>query len=277
MLHASSFRLRYLTYLAPVKWTCSFNCCYVIILVHVTDVITITDCVIYETENECETQSKCSWSLVSGCYCASNLQMDICFALDSSGSIGSEYFDIELDWLSNFVQSGLTQNTRIGIINFSTDVDVEMNFRQSESYSSTQLANFILNNIPYLDSFTNTVDALEEAIDMFDAYSSDETTKILIILTDGNPKMPGNGDEDVCQWESEIKSNNIRTVIAGIGDNWDQEKVECLVSNVEDDIMKVSSFNYSAFNRILPYLTSITCQGMNFFDIDIYVYVEKKL
>ena len=127
---------------------------------HVPHVIIITDCGIYETQNECDTQSKCSWSSVSGCYCASDLQMDICFALDSSGSIGQEYFEIELDWLSSFVQSGLTQNTRIGIINFSTDVDVEMNFRESESYSATSLANFILNDIEYLNAYTNTVVAI---------------------------------------------------------------------------------------------------------------------
>ena len=240
------------------------------------DVNTITDCGIYETENECETDSKCLWSSLSGCHCASDLKMDICFALDSSESIGSEYFEIELDWLSSFVQSGLTQNTRIGIINFSNDVYTEMNFQESEGYSSTSLANFILNNITYLDSFTNTVVAIEYAINMFTNYSSDETTKVLIILTDGVPYMPYNGDMDVCQWENELKSGNIRTVIAGIGDAWNQAEMECLVSNVDDDIMNVSSFNYSAFNKILPQLTSITCQGMNIL-ISWRYYVAKNL
>ena len=97
---------------------------------------------------------------------------------------------------------------------------------------------------------------------MFANYSLDETTKVLIILTDGNPKMPANGDEDVCQWTNDLQSSNIRTVIAGIGENWDQEELECLVDSIDDDIIEVSWFNYSAFNKILPLLTSITCQGM---------------
>ena len=187
--------------------------------------------------------------------------MDICFALDSSGSIGESYFQIELDWFSDFVQSGLSQNARVGIINFSTDVDVELNFVQSESYSSSELADFILTNIPYLDSFTNTVDAIEEAIDMFDSYSTDETTKVFVIMTDGNPKMPGNGDENVCQWANDLKSKEINTYILGVGDNWDEEKVDCLVNDVTTDIVYVTSFNYSAFDNILPDLTDITCPG----------------
>ena len=82
--------------------------------------------------------------------------MDILFGIDSSGSIGSYYFNIELDWLSNFVESSLSSNARVGIINFSTESKMVLNFSDSETVTTSELADFINNNIDYQDGYTNT-------------------------------------------------------------------------------------------------------------------------
>ena len=90
------------------------------------------------------------------CYCGSNVTMDICFALDSSGSIGADYFEVELDWLSDFVESSLSASARVGIINFSRYSLMIMNFSDSESMTTDEIADFIDNDITYQDSYTNT-------------------------------------------------------------------------------------------------------------------------
>ena len=118
---------------------------------------TYTDCVSYTSSDDCESTLGCLWSSTSSyCYCGSNVTIDIAFAIDSSGSIGEANFEIELDWLSDYVQSSLTVNTRVGIINFSRYVYTLLNFQESESYTTSELADFIENDIDYLDSYTNT-------------------------------------------------------------------------------------------------------------------------
>ena len=97
---------------------------------------------------------------------------------------------------------------------------------------------------------------------MFEKESNDETTKVFVIMTDGNPKMPDGGDTDVCAWASTLKSDNINTYILGVGSNWNPDNVDCLVSDTDTDIIYVDSFNYTEFNKILPQLTDITCPGM---------------
>ena len=82
--------------------------------------------------------------------------MDICFAIDSSGSIGSSYFEIELDWLSDFVESSLSTSARIGLIDFSTQSYMILNFSDSEVLTTSELADFIENGIDYYGAWTNT-------------------------------------------------------------------------------------------------------------------------
>ena len=81
--------------------------------------INYTDCADYDNESECENVDSCLWSSASSqCYCSADVELDILFAIDSSDSIGEANFQIELDWLADFVSSGLSQNARVGINKF---------------------------------------------------------------------------------------------------------------------------------------------------------------
>ena len=225
------------------------------------------DCASYTTDPSCSSVKGCLWSTdSSSCFCGSNVTMDIIFALDSSRSIRSDAWQIELDWLSDFITSSLSQSSRVSMINFAVYSRMILNFTDSEGMSNTQLADFVENDIIWYGSEgkgTNTYDAIEQSILLFDKYSKEYTTKVLLIFTDGNPCCPiFNIDIDICSLTSELTGNDINTYVLGVGDLWNPDKVDCLVQDIDNDIFFITSFNYTAFDEIMPTLTEITCPGM---------------
>ena len=201
--------------------------------------------------------------------------MDICFAIDSSGSIGSTNFQTQIDWLSDFVETSLSSDSRTGIIRFASTSEVLLDFSSSEPKTSLQLSRFV-DNITWTAGWTYTVGAIMDTIDLFDSQSNDITLKIFVILTDGNPAMPVSAGDDatnVCRFASTLKENNIGTYIVGVGNGWTYELVDCLVSDAENDILEVDSFNYNDFDEILPQLTDITCPGLFEFLCCLYLIV----
>jgi len=208
------------------------------------------------SQSTCSSTSGCWWQS-GACACSSNVTMDICFALDASSSIGQSSFTTELDWLANLIGTGLTNDARVGIIRFATISQYLLNFTQSDAYSTTQLESFV-ESIYYTGGWTNTVAAIEQAIAMFDAESDAQRSKVLVIITDGNPNLPNGGDVDVCALASTLKADEITTLIVGVGSQWDPDNVDCLVSS-SDDIVYVTSFTTSDFDSVLPQVTAITC------------------
>lgn len=166
---------------------------------------------------------------------------DTVFLIDSSGSIGSDNFDIQRDFVLEVFDQLIFNNgpSRTGLIQFETDVTTLHNLTDDQTPSV--LSN-VVNSIDYNGGFTNTPGAVVNALQMFQAQSFDLNPKLMVLITDGNPRLPNNGDENVCQYENAVKSRDIETIIIGIGDNWNPERVDCLV-NDPNSIFFVTDFS----------------------------------
>lgn len=166
---------------------------------------------------------------------------DTVFLIDSSGSIGSSNFEIQRDFVLEVFDQLIFNNgpSRTGIIQFETDVTTLHELTDDQTPS---VLNDVVNSIDYDGGFTNTPGAVFNAVQMFREQSFDINPKLMVLITDGNPRLPNNGDANVCQYESLVKSEDIETVIVGIGDNWNPDRVDCLV-NDPNSIFFVTDFN----------------------------------
>ncbi|MCB2106769.1 MAG: VWA domain-containing protein [Rhodobacteraceae bacterium] len=157
---------------------------------------------------------------------------DVILLADTSGSLGFSgftYVQEYLDYLNS--QMPGRDDTRLGLINFSTDVITEATIQDNLSVPS--MLNEI-NTMSYQGGFTNTVGAIQSAIQQFDAYSDDLNPKLMVLITDGNPYMPYGGDADVCQFVNALNSRGITTIVAGVGSGLSQNRVDCLLETMDD-------------------------------------------
>ena len=86
------------------------------------------------------------------------MNTDVVFVLDSSGSIGREYYQTAKDYVYNFTESLLSgdSDSRVGVITYSdiARVDIELDTRERETLLEE------IRNLPYIAESTNTPDAL---------------------------------------------------------------------------------------------------------------------
>ncbi len=85
--------------------------------------------------------------------CASQVAMDIIFAIDGSKSVGSSNFEEQLNWVANLITDALPTNARIGIIEFDTTSNIL--YELDNGLNKAQLAHNVL-NIQYPAGQTNT-------------------------------------------------------------------------------------------------------------------------
>lgn len=190
------------------------------------------ECNTFSTSGTCNGVSGCEWdSTQAACTCASNVTMDVFFSLDASGSIGYSDFQVELDWVVDVLESAFGSNTRHAFNRFASSSSTLMHLPTSEGKTTQELQTFV-SNIAYTGGGTNTAASLDDAIWEFETYSSPYASRILILITDGNPTA---GDLNVCSRAPRLKQLNVVTIIIGVGSSWDPALVDCLVTS--DDYM----------------------------------------
>ena len=119
------------------------------------------------------------------------INTDVVFVLDSSGSINQadpDNYDKVKNYTEAFVDALIDGNSegegdRVGIVLFGTMGEVYLMLSESESLDKTSLLEQI-DNIPYLDQWTNTADGLCRAIEQ-PWRDSLSVLRLIITLTDG--------------------------------------------------------------------------------------------
>ncbi len=181
---------------------------------------------------------------------------DIVFAVDSSGSVGLDNFDNVKEFIKTIINDSVLDDgySYLSVINFSSTVSVYFENTSLTIANKSSLLNN-LDSLPYLSEFTNTKEAINKAIDIFDTYSTADSTKYLILLTDGNPQC-AEGDSscstDVCSLASSLLTRSIRTVIIGIGSVINLRHIDCLVDSAYEatDIIQIDDFTTASFNTV---------------------------
>ena len=181
------------------------------------------------------------------------------FALDTSGSIGSDNFNNAKRSIENIVSSLKIgpNNTRVAVIIYSTDVRLLFNLNTYRDNTSLIQA---IRRIPYTGGLTNTAEAirvlrsgvLSEALGV---RPSNETTQIAIILTDGRSNLP-----NVTREQAELLHNqtDFKVFAVGVGDAVDLDELRHIASS-SAFALRIANFSGDELQRFEDAIRQQTC------------------
>ena len=183
--------------------------------------------------------------------------IDLFIVLDSSQSITEEKYEIAKKFVADLV-SGFTigkSNVRVGLIYFS--VEVKLMFDLSDSFDKEIILSKI-RNIPYLNSFTATGDAIQLMVERGFTEASGASPPSLaiphvgIVLTDG----VSNTGMDVC-----VAAQGARNQMFafGIGNNINDTELQEIAGSQERKF-KIDSFDSMDDTRAL--IARGSCKSM---------------
>lgn len=123
--------------------------------------------------------------MFTGAFC--RRPVDIAFAIDASGSVGSWGYDQEKRFIQNTVERfGISRSgTHAAVVVYSTRAEVKISFPQFTSFRSFSRA---VSQIPYPRGYTRIDLALKKAAEevfSIDGGVRSNVPKILIVMTDG--------------------------------------------------------------------------------------------
>jgi len=192
----------------------------------------------------CESQSACSEGTV----------FDLMFVNDASGSIGSYDYQKSLQFMVDVATSYSTSidsgDVRVGVVTYSSSAQISIPLGV---HSIQYLINTIM-NLPYYSGGTSTGDAIQLADSEFNQKSLPSTSKIMMVLTDGesgdNPKGPADDarqDGIVCMAVG-VGSYDVNELLDIAGHNpsliYEVDDFDALISftsNITDTICAIES------------------------------------
>lgn len=193
------------------------------------------------------------------------------FALDTSGSIGSDNFNNAKRSIENIVSSLKIgpNNTRVAVIIYSTDVRLLFNLNTYRDNASLIQA---IRRIPYTGGLTNTAEAirvlrsgvLSEALGV---RPSNETTQIAIILTDGRSNLP-----NVTREQAELLHNqtDFKVFAVGVGDAVDLDELRHIASS-SAFALRIANFSGDELQRFEDAIRQQTCSCKYYYNIIMHI------
>jgi len=208
--------------------------------------------------------------------------LDLIFILDSSGSVyddGYDQWQTEIDFASFIVANSLPSDSRVATIVFggcgpeTSRAECEDNGKlrllwglEDGSQSVANDAFAAMNSSDFTAGFTWTREALEMALREFEAASTADRAKRIIILSDGEP-FPHNDGHEPCATSTGYVSTTLSALqtmgvdILGVGIDVTQsiidEYFECLVTDFEANFFYADDF--SAVNALAAEVGDIVC------------------
>ncbi|CCD71843.1 VWFA domain-containing protein [Caenorhabditis elegans] len=172
--------------------------------------------------------------------------LDMIIAFDTSESLSSlivpQYVDFAKKLVAQYKYGN--DNTRVGIITFSSDV-VEV--RKLTDGNTLDAVNAAIDTVHYTGGLTNVTKAQLTAKNLFDTESNANRNKVLFILTDGVPTVDTYTDEVAAG--DKLKSISVISFFVGYSSYSDEVKTE---------LGKVSEPKYIFGN--MTFLPEITAQ-----------------
>ena len=135
--------------------------------------------------------------------------LDVVLALAGSGSLGSSGWAAEVDAAQDLVAAFdiSASDDNVAVFQFDTNVTDLHGFEDTQTPSAVDSA---ITGASYNGGYTNTVGAIEAALDEFSDDGRTTPARTLILFTDGNPYLPRGGDVDVCALQSKLASEDIQ-------------------------------------------------------------------
>ena len=185
--------------------------------------------------------------------------LDLVFALDTSGSIGSDNFNNAKQSIENIVSSLQIgpNNTRVAVITYSTNVRLLFNLNTHRDNESLIQA---IRRIPYTGGLTNTAEAIKVLrsgilSETLGVRPSNETTQIAIIMTDGRSNLP-----NVTKEEAELLHNetDFKVFAVGVGDAVDLDELNNIASSTAF-ALRIANFSGEELQRFEDQIKQQTC------------------
>ena len=181
--------------------------------------------------------------LTTGC----TVNADISFLLDSSGSIGSDDYRKVKEFAYNFTEGfdiGPKRN-RISVTIYGTAGHVVFGYDEYRNKTSVLEA---IDNIPFLDQWTNTPDGLCKVLNdiLPNARLSDSSVfKLVVVMTDGQSNRNSPECGDIYQAAGALRNfsqvNSILVYVIGVTNNVNREELE-LMATAPEFITHLDSF-----------------------------------
>ncbi|XP_063433420.1 collagen alpha-1(XIV) chain-like [Mytilus trossulus] len=187
--------------------------------------------------------------------CQANLQADIVFALDSSGSVGLSHFKRQIDFVKDLVDMFSIGSTRtqFSVVTFADTVNNEISLNKYQN--KRRLINAI-DNIAYRQGATNTHLALEFVTQnsFLSANGGRSNIKrIVIILTDGKSQIP----DETKKAAEQLHLLGAQVVSVGIGSGVDILEITRIASD-KQNVVRVE--NFDELSTIETQIQNAACQ-----------------
>ncbi len=182
-------------------------------------------------------------------FCASSepaceAQVDLCFIIDSSGSIrdnnpsdGSyDNWELQQAFLSALVEifSIGPDKTRVGAVVFSEQVNLVFSL---DRYTDADSVKNAINSIPYMGQTTNTPEGLRVTREQcFNAGNGDrpDILNLAIFISDGVPFPPNRRDPALREAE-DLKNEGVSVVAIGVTDVIDVDLLRAISSPPQEE------------------------------------------
>ena len=139
------------------------------------------------SEFECETFVECRYDIIQSlCVCDSLVPIDIVIGMDSSGSMNITGWEQSINFVIDIINTGISPIANIAITQWSNIQKIIWNLNDNQN--RTDIINK-LNQTEWLEGDTYMKDAVQHALDIFNAYSNN-INKLYVLMTDGNPIPP---------------------------------------------------------------------------------------
>ena len=170
--------------------------------------------------------------------------VDLIFAIDASGSVGRENYEKQKEFMKILASRyDLENSSRAAVIVFSNHASNEIQLGAMNTPMSFATA---VDNIPYFEAFTRIDLALRLVHDeYFTTGSSNETERLVILLTDGKQTIDDFMTPDYIPIEDTVqllRSKSARIFAVGIGPSVDLTEMR-MVTERQDDIFLATEFN----------------------------------
>ncbi|XP_033646749.1 integrin alpha-1-like [Asterias rubens] len=172
-----------------------------------------------------------------------NKGIDLVFVVDGSGSVGPSNFETSKQFVNDVVDSFEigSDRTRVGVIQYSSSVNIEFHLNQYTDKSSLQQA---ISSINYISGGTNTEEALNVMVDegfkVTNGARELGIPRVAVVLTDGQSQ----GADRVRVPADRAREEDITIFAIGVTANINQAELNAIANKPNDTyVFEVSNFD----------------------------------
>lgn len=173
-----------------------------------------------------------------------NRWSDLIILIDESASVTPTNFPVEKEYVVDLITNYIPDKFRIGVYSFSNVVTLEFPLTEVDSSNEQSLIDTINALVYDNGNGTDTLGALNAAINDLD-HTDDIKSKKIILITDGPPWL-GGSSQDISGAKPELDNLNITTIVIGITNNVNVSSFTSILNNPSEEYIVVSDFTFNA-------------------------------